>query len=92
MASSLDYLTSNLVAKNEIFCDKFGYDVKFDLNNIDEGYVAHGKCKECKGYVNKQLTKDTFIKDFANLGGNHTKEQFRLLLRKGAYLYEYVSS
>ena len=32
------------------------------------------------------------LNDFGNLKDNHTDEQFRLLLRKGVYLYEYMSS
>ena len=52
--------------------------------------IAHGKCKNCySGYSKRQLS---ILNDFDNLRSNHADEQFRLLLRKGIYPYEYVSS
>ena len=44
------------------------------------------------GYGERQLNQDTILNDFANLKVGYTEEQFRLLLRKGVYPYEYMSS
>ena len=64
-----------------------------EITHIDEDYVAHGKCKNCySGYSKCQLNKDSILNDFGNLRVEHNDEQFRLLLRKGVYQYEYMSS
>ena len=55
-------------------------------------YVAHGKCKHCYSvYSKRQLNKDSILNVFNNLRVGHNDEKFRLLLRKGVYLYEYMS-
>ena len=92
MASSLDSLTSNLVVVNKSFCKNCDRKERFELTHISEYYVTHGNCRNCSEYVLKQLIMDSIINDFDNLRDNHTDEQLRLLLRKGAYPYEYVSS
>ena len=47
-------------------------------------------CRNCySGYSKPQLN---ILDNFDNLRDGHSDEQFRLLLRKGVYLYEYVSS
>ena len=62
-----------------------------ELTHIDEDYIAHGKCKNCySGYSKCQLNVDSIYRDLANLRAKQTDEQFRLLLRKGVYLYEYI--
>ena len=35
---------------------------------------------------------NSLLNDFGKLKDNHSDEQFRLLLRKGVYLFEYMSS
>ena len=35
---------------------------------------------------------NSLLNDFGNLRDNHTDKQFRLLIRKGVYLYKYMSS
>ena len=65
----------------------------WELTHIDEDYIAHGKCRNCySGYSKRQLNVDFTYRNFANLRANHTDKQFRLLLRKGVYLYEYMMS
>ena len=57
--------------------------------HVDEYYVAHGKCRNCYSrYSKRQLSVNS---NFDNLRVSHNDEQFRLLLRKGVYLYEYMS-
>ena len=64
-----------------------------EVTHIDQNYVAHGKCRNCySGYGKRQLNKSFIYNNFDNLRTGHTDEQFRLLLRKGAYPYEYMSS
>ena len=64
-----------------------------ELSNIDEDYIPHRKCRNSySGYSKHQLNVDSIYGDFANLRANHTDEQFRLLLRKGFYPYEYMMS
>ena len=51
------------------------------------------KCKDCySGYSEHQLNKNFIFDNFFNLRVSHNEEQFRLLLRKGVYPYEYMSS
>ena len=91
MAKSLDSLTNNLVRVSGLvynLCKE-----SCEITHIDESYVAHEKCKECQlGYSKCQLNKDFILNDFGNLRVEHNDEQFRLLLRKGVYLYEYMTS
>ena len=90
-ASSLDALSSNLVGVGEMVCNECKDSC--NLTHIDEDYVAHGKCKNCySGYSKGELNKNSFLNDFDNLGVGHNDEHFRLLLREGVYLYEYMSS
>ena len=64
-----------------------------EFTHIDEDYVAHGKCKRCySGYSELQLNKDSILNDFDSLRVAHNDQQFRLLLRKGVYPYEYMPS
>ena len=64
-----------------------------DLACIDEYYIAHAKCRKCyTGYSKRQLNEKLIFDNFLNLRLNHTDEQFRLLLTKGVYPYEYMSS
>ena len=91
MASSLDSLSGNLVGVGGMVCKECRRSC--DITHIDEDYVAHGKCKNCySGYSKHQLNKDSIQNDFGNLRVGHNDEQFRLLLRKGIYPYEYKSS
>ena len=91
MASSLDALSSNKVGVSEMVCNECKDSC--NLTHIDEDYVADGKCKNCySGYSKCQLNKNSILNDFDNLRVGHNDEQFRLLLRKGVYLYEYMSS
>ena len=91
MASSLDSLSSNLAGVSGMSCNLCEESCEF--THIDEDYVAHGKCKKCySGYSKRQLNKDSIFNDFDNLSVGHNNEQFRLLLRKAVYPYEYISS
>ena len=58
-------------------------------HNIDENYVAHGTCGKCQGDNHWKLEIEP---NFDNLRVRHTNKQFRLLLRKGVYPYEYMES
>ena len=88
MASSLDSLTNNLVGVSRMVCGNCGGSCEF--THVNEIYIAHGECRSCySGYSKRRLN---VLNDFANLRDNHTDEQFRLLLRKGVYPYEYMSS
>ena len=91
MASSLDSLSSNLVGVNGMVCNLC--EESCEITHVDEYYVAHGKCKDCySGYSKRQLNKDSIFNNFLNLRVSHNDEQFRLLLRKEVYPYEYMPS
>ena len=53
----------------------------------------HGKCRNCySGNSKHQLNKYYIFHSFDNLRVGQNDEQFRLLLRKGVYPYEYMMS
>ena len=81
MSTSLESLMNNLCKRD---CD---------LAYIVEYYVAHAKCRKCyAGFSKRQLNEKLIFDNFLNLRLNHTDEQFRLLLTKGIYPFEYMSS
>ena len=89
IASSLDSLMNNLAGVSGIPCNECRESC--EITHID--YVAHGKCRNCySGYSKHQLNKYFIFDDFDNLRVGHNDEQFRLLLRKGVYPYEYMTS
>ena len=91
MASSLDSLMNNLVGVSGMLCNECGE--SFEITHIDEDYVAHGKCKNCYSeYSKRQLSVNSIFDNLDNLRVGHNEEQFRLLLRKGVYPYEYMTS
>ena len=88
MASSLDSLTNNFVGVSGMSCNVCVESCEF--THVDEYDVAHGKCRNCySGYNKCQISVNS---EFDNLRVSHNDEQFRLLLRKGVYPYEYMSS
>ena len=93
MVSSLDALASNLVGVSGMVCNDNECEGSCEFTHMDENYVANGKCKDCySGYSKHQLNKNSIFDNFLNLRVSHSDEQFRLLLRKGVYPYEYMSS
>ena len=93
MASSLDALSSNLVGVSGMVCNDNECEGICEITHIDENYVGHGKCKDrYSGYSKHQLNKNFIFDSFLNLRVSHNDEQFELLLRKGVYPYEYMSS
>ena len=87
MASSLDSLLSNLLGVRTVF-DNCGGSCEF--THVNEDYITHGKCRNYySGYSKHQVS---ILDDFDHFKSNHTDEQFRSLLRKRVYPYEYVSS
>ena len=69
-------------------CNECGESCEFTHVNGD--YIAHGKCRNC--YSGKRKLQLRILDNFDNLRDNHTDEQFKSLLRKRVYLYEYISS
>ena len=55
--------------------------------HIDENHVSHGMFGKCQGASHHKLEIDPI---FNNLRVGHRDEQFRLLLRKEVYPYEYM--
>ena len=91
MATSLQSLTNNLVGVGEMKCNLCKEDC--DLAYIDECYVVHAECMKCHtGYNKRQLNEKVILDNFLNLRFDHTDKQFRLLLTKRVYPYEYMSS
>ena len=91
MVSSLDALSSNLVGVSGMSYNEC--EESYEITHIDEDYIAHEKCKNCySGYSKHQLNRGSILNHFGNLRVGHNDEQFRLLLRKGVYPYEYMSS
>ena len=88
MASSLVLLSMKLVGVSEMVCNECGGSC--EVTDVNEDYVAHGKCSNCyTGYSKRQLTVDSI---FDNRRDNRTDEQFKLLLRKGVYPHGYMSN
>ena len=72
-------------------CNECGESCK--ITHTDEDYATHGKCKDCySGYSKHQQNKNFIFDNFLNLRVSHSDEQFGLLLRKGVYPYEYMTS
>ena len=91
VGSSLETLTNDLVGTSENRCD--GRKEICELTHIDENYITHGKCQDChENYSKHKLNEELIFKKFRNLKLGHTDEQSRLLLSKGAYPYEYMTS
>ena len=86
MPSSLDALSKNLVGTNGIACSLCFTEAT--LTHIDHNYYAHAKCEKCGAATSQR--KLEIDKIFDNLRTGNTDEQFRLLLRKGVYPYEYI--
>ena len=85
MASSLDSLSRNLDGNNGMTCNQCKNEA--ELTQIDESYVTYGTCSKCGGDSLQKLEMGLI---FDNLRVGHMDKQFRLLLRKGAYPYEYM--
>ena len=91
MSYSIETLTNNLVGTSGNKCDSCKE--MCELTHIDKNYFAHEKSKYCYAdYVKHKLNKELIFKNFLNLRLGHMDEQFRLLLSKGVYPYEYMSS
>ena len=91
-SSSLDGLVSNLIGVNDQKCKICKNPCR--MSHIDENYIVHAKCQQCCGGGNStQLDKVALQLKFSNIYkfcGND--ECFRLMLRKGVYPYEYMTS
>ena len=92
MSSSLDDLVSNLVGVNDLKCKICKNPCR--MSHINENYIVHAKCQQCySGGNSTQLDKVALQLKFSNIYkfcGND--ECFRLMLRKGVYPYEYMTS
>ena len=83
MASSLDFLSKNLVGTNGMTCEECRNEA--ELTHIDENYITHGACEKCRGASHCKLEIGPI---FDSLRVGCRDEQFWLLLRKGVYPYE----
>ena len=91
MSSSLDSLVSNLVGVNDMKCNICENSCK--MSDVDENYVAHAKYEQCySGGARKQLDGVALRLTFSNIYNHCCNECFRLMLRKGVYPYEYMTS
>ena len=85
-ASSLDKLASNLRGTSGIQCDK--YKGNMELINISGDYVVSLGCERCRTKKTKNLDKEVLKKNFNHTSGFwRCDENFRLMIRKGAYPY-----
>ena len=91
MPSSLSSHVNNLAeTNNDGFkcCEK-----SMEFVEINADYKAVYRCNKCSTTKNKQLDKDIITKKFKNTYSQSKNDsQFRLLLRKGVYPYEYMDS
>ena len=90
MASCLDKLASNLWGTSGIQCDKCKGNV--ELINISGDYIASLGCERCRTKKTKALDEDDLKKNFKHTSRSLEDEKFRLMIRKGAYPYEYMNS
>ncbi|XP_057296306.1 uncharacterized protein LOC130625271 [Hydractinia symbiolongicarpus] len=93
MQSSLSSLVDNLAGTNSVSCNDCRSSM--ELIEIDSEYKAQFKCQTCYcSYKTVELNEHSIKKKFSNTF-KHAKgndEQFRLLLRKGVYPYEYMDA
>ena len=70
---------------NRMMCNRCKSET--ELSYINESYVAHGMCDKCRGNSHWKLEIEQI---FDNIRVGYTDEQFRLLLRKEVYPYQYM--
>ena len=91
MTSSLDKLASSLCGTSGIQYDKCKGNM--DLINISGDYIASFGCERCRTKKTKYLDQGVLKNNF-----NHTSrfwecdEKFCLMIGKGVYPYEYIST
>ena len=91
MASSLDKLASNLCGTSGIRCDKCKGNM--ELINISGNYIASFGYERYRTEKTKELGEKVLKKNFKHTGRFwECDEKFRLMIRKGLYLYEYIDS
>ena len=89
IASSLDKLARNLCGTSGIQCDKCRCNM--ELINISGDYIASFGCEKCRTKKTKDLGEEVLKKNFKHTGRFwECDENFRLMIRKGVYPYEYI--